>query len=96
MAWSDDRSEDAILANAPDGMTPAAFRAWRRRLGLTQAEAAAALGLGRRLVQYYELGVRAGRPAPVPRTVRLACAALALGIADWDGEGDLSPRTDVP
>lgn len=66
-------------------MTGAAFRAWRKGLGLSQAEAAARLGLARRMIQYYELGDR-GRPVPVPRTVRLACWALTRGIGDFDGE----------
>lgn len=39
-------------------------------------------------VQNYERGHRAGsdpRPVEIPRTVELACAALALGITSYDG-----------
>lgn len=56
--------------------SPADFVAWRNRLGWSQAAAAAALGLSRRWVQAYEAGEMEGRPAPVPRTVRLACQGL--------------------
>jgi DNA-binding XRE family transcriptional regulator len=61
------------------------FRAWRRTLGLSQAEAAAALGLGRRMVQYYEQGTRDGRSVPIPLPVRLACWAITQGVGDYDG-----------
>ena len=54
-------------------MTPATFHAWRKRLSFTQAEAAASLGMGLRMVQKYEAG------APIPRVVALACAAIAMG-----------------
>jgi transcriptional regulator with XRE-family HTH domain len=66
-------------------MSAEAFREWRKGLGLTQAEAADRLGLGRRVVQYYETGRRDGRPVEVPHTVRLACWALAQGVHDFDG-----------
>jgi transcriptional regulator with XRE-family HTH domain len=66
-------------------MTPEAFRAWRRALGLSQIEAATRLGLKRRQIQYWESGAREGRPVSVPLTVRLACFALAQGVADYDG-----------
>jgi hypothetical protein len=44
---------------------------WRRRLGLTQAEAGRALEISRRIVQYYESG-----EWPIPRTVTYAMAYL--------------------
>lgn len=66
-------------------MTPQAFRAWRRSLGLKQREAAERLGLKRRMVQYYERGDRNGRPVEIPLSVRLACWALSNGIGDYDG-----------
>jgi transcriptional regulator with XRE-family HTH domain len=66
-------------------MSANAFREWRKGLGLTQAEAADRLGLGRRVVQYYETGRRDGRHVEVPHTVRLACWALAQGVRDFDG-----------
>lgn len=66
-------------------MPPEAFRAWRKALGFSQKEAAAALGLKRRIVQYYEKGVRDGARIEVPRTVRLACFALTQGVKDYKG-----------
>jgi len=56
--------------------------AWRMRLGLTQAQAAAALGLSHRMYRYYERGDREdGRPVRIPRTVALAAQQLEAGKA---------------
>jgi predicted transcriptional regulator len=66
-------------------MSPLAFRRWRKALKLSQKEAAEALGLKRRVVQYYEKGERDGVPVVIPKTVRLACYALAAGQADYPG-----------
>jgi transcriptional regulator with XRE-family HTH domain len=54
-------------------------------LGLSQKEAAEALGLKRRVLQYYEKGERDGERVSVPKTVRLACYALLNGITDYHG-----------
>lgn len=67
-------------------MTPQSLKAWRKRLGWKQKEAAERLGLKKRMIQYYEKGDRNGRPVEIPLTVRLACHALAQGIADFNGE----------
>ncbi|MBI1212871.1 MAG: helix-turn-helix domain-containing protein [Alphaproteobacteria bacterium] len=61
------------------------FRRWRKSLELSQKEAADALGLKRRVVQYYEKGERDGDPVKIPRTVRLACYAILSGVADYHG-----------
>ena len=61
------------------------FKRWRKSLELSQKEAADALGLKRRVVQYYEKGERDGDPVKIPRTVRLACFAILSGIADYHG-----------
>lgn len=61
-------------------MGGALLRAWRRRTGRTQEEAARDLGLSRRMLAYYESGQHA---APV--TVLLAARALEKGV------GMLSP-----
>jgi DNA-binding transcriptional regulator YiaG len=53
---------------APDSLD---FREWRDRLGLTQDEAAAALGRTKRMIRNYEVG-----DLPVPRVVTLAMLAL--------------------
>lgn len=66
-------------------MTPDQFRAWRKSLGLKQKEAADRLGLKKRMIQYYEKGERDGKSVEIPKTVRLACYALSLGVADFDG-----------
>jgi len=66
-------------------MQPSDFKRWRKSLGLSQKEAAAALGLKRRVVQYYEKGQRDGEKVEVPKTVRLACYSLAQGIKDYNG-----------
>lgn len=52
---------------------------------LSQKEAAGALGLKRRILQYYEKGERNGEPVEVPLTVRLACYALTQGRDDYSG-----------
>lgn len=49
------------------------FIEWRRVRGLSQEEAASALGLSRRTVLAYESGER-----PIPKTVRLACRGYDL------------------
>jgi len=61
------------------------FRRWRKGLHLSQKEAADALGLKRRVVQYYEKGERDGDPVKIPRTVRLACYAILTGVDDYHG-----------
>lgn len=64
-------------------MRPQDFKRWRKTQHLSQKQAAEALGLKRRVVQYYEKGERDGEKVKIPRTVRLACAALANGLAEW-------------
>ena len=66
-------------------MHPKAFRRWRKSLGMSQKDAAAALGLKRRVVQYYEKGERQGDPIEIPKPVRLACYALSSGVTDYHG-----------
>jgi transcriptional regulator with XRE-family HTH domain len=64
---------------------PSEFKRWRKGLKLSQKEAAHALGLKRRVVQYYEKGERDGEPVKIPKTVRLACYALWKGVQDYHG-----------
>lgn len=67
-------------------MTPKDFKHWRKGvMRMSQKEAAEALGLKRRVVQYYEKGVRDGEPLAIPKAVRLACFALAQGVTDYHG-----------
>ncbi len=69
-------------------MTPRKFKRWRKRLKLSQKEAAEALGLKPRMIQYYEKGERNGEKVKIPKTVRLACYAIDQGVEDYDGGGD--------
>lgn len=70
-------------------MKPADLKRWRKWMGLSQKEAAEALGLKRRVVQYYEKGERDGETVKIPRSVRLACKALADGSTDYHGPSEL-------
>ncbi len=71
-------------------MTPSDFKRWRKSLKLSQKEAARALGLKRRMIQYYEKGERNGETVEVPKAVRLACYALTLGVTDYQGPDTLT------
>ena len=66
-------------------MEPGDFKKWRKAMGLSQKDAAHALGLKRRMIQYYEKGERDGEKVHIPLTVRLACYALAEGVIDYRG-----------
>lgn len=54
-------------------MTAQEFRDWRKRLGLTQAGAAAVLGLSVETVRAWEYGKRR---VSMPRVLGLACLYL--------------------
>jgi DNA-binding transcriptional regulator YiaG len=72
--------------SAKHGQMPASqFRAWRRSLGLKQKDAADLLGLKKRMIQYYEKGARDGKTVAIPKSVRLACYAITIGVCDYDG-----------
>ena len=62
-------------------MKAAILRQWRDRLGLSQREAADALGLSLRGYQYYEAGER-----DIGRHIALACSAVAFGLPPFDGQ----------
>jgi|APFEC2959095171_1045051.scaffolds.fasta_scaffold05081_2 transcriptional regulator with XRE-family HTH domain len=79
------RLDDDDTIDEEQVMAPEQFRAWRKALGLKQRDAADRLGLKKRMIQYYEKGKRDGKSVVIPKTVRLACAALAHGVADFDG-----------
>ncbi len=66
-------------------MSAEQFRAWRKEMGLKQKDAAELLGLKKRMIQYYEKGNRDGKAVTIPKSVRLACYALTIGISDFDG-----------
>lgn len=73
------------LSNDSNTMKPSDFKRWRKSLKLSQKEAAEALGLKRRVVQYYEKGERDGEKVQIPKYIRLACSAVAAGVSDYDG-----------
>lgn len=66
-------------------MTADDFKAWRKAMNLSQAKAAEALGVSKPTIENYERGRRRedGRPVEIPKTVALACAALAYGLPAW-------------
>ncbi len=72
-------------------MTSDDFKVWRERLGLSQQQAAEALGISKGTVVNYESGSRRDddRPVTVPKSIELACAALTFGIAP-----DFTVRTE--
>ena len=77
-------------------MTPREFAQWRKRMGYSLAQAGRALGITARTVAAYQKGEKPvpGNPAQVtdiviPRSIALACAALAAGL---DPIGELKPK----
>jgi 5-methylcytosine-specific restriction enzyme A len=80
-------------------MTPETFRAIRKdRLRLTQQDVAEITGLSVSTIQMYEAGRRRGdgRPAEIPKIVRLAYWALCHGVTDWDGTvGEMPSRSSL-
>jgi DNA-binding transcriptional regulator YiaG len=79
VVWTDeiDMAADTLwrLAQEQAGATLSSegFRQWRERKAYTLDAAAAALGISRRMVAYYEQGKK-----PIPRVVALATRALEL------------------
>lgn len=67
------------------------MQAYLDALGLTVATGAAAIGRSHDQMRNYVSGHLRGKqkkrePVEVPLVVRLACAAVALGVEDFDGE----------
>ncbi len=75
-------------------MTNDEFKAWRKHMKLPQREAADLLGISRNSVALYEIGERDGNPVVIPKSIELACAALALGIRRYSGP-DIAPPADT-
>jgi transcriptional regulator with XRE-family HTH domain len=67
-------------------VTSTQFKQWREFMGISQQEAARALGLSKGSIELYERGSRRDddRPVVVPRAVELACAALMHGITSYN------------
>jgi len=66
-------------------MKPSEFKAWRKLMKMTQKDAASALGLKSRIIQYYEKGERNGEKFAIPKAIELACYALTLGVESYAG-----------
>lgn len=64
-------------------MTTADFIALQQLLGISRAEFCRRIGIAENSGTAYALGRK-----PIPRTVAMACAALALGVVDppWPTE----------
>jgi transcriptional regulator with XRE-family HTH domain len=58
-------------------VTPASLLSWMQRLHFTKKEAALSLGISRPTLDRYLNGDK-----PIPKTVALACSALAMGIPE--------------
>jgi DNA-binding XRE family transcriptional regulator len=61
-------------------MTGEELKKWRKMMGMTQAQAANALGLSQSCLARYEseeLQRREGRPVSVPQLVEMACSLIA-------------------
>ena len=56
-------------------MSPASLIVFRKRLCLSQGLFARVIGIGQRTLIRYETGA-----SPIPKTVALACAAVAFGL----------------
>jgi DNA-binding XRE family transcriptional regulator len=69
------------------------FKRWREHMQQSQQGAADMLGLSKASIELYERGTRRDddRPVTIPKTVELACAALAHGITTY-----IAPRKYPP
>ena len=91
IVWSEelDMSADTLwrLAQEQTGVTMSAeeFRQWRKQKHYTLDEAAAALGISRRMAAYYDHGDK-----PIPRVVTLATQALTIAAMQAARRGDLT------
>jgi len=89
IVWSDelDMSADTLwrLAQEQSGLTMTAedFRQWRKQKNYTLDEAAAALGISRRMAAYYDHGDK-----PIPRVVTLATQALTIAAMQAARRGE--------
>jgi DNA-binding XRE family transcriptional regulator len=93
--WNDeiDLGADTLwrlsLEQSGEAMSPRAFREWRHRNKLSQAAAGTALGLGKRMIIYYEQGEKI-----IPKTVLLATAGYdaKMGKSDHVHDATLMAR----
>jgi DNA-binding transcriptional regulator YiaG len=81
-------------------MTGEALKAWREQRHLSRQALAEMLDIGTATLARYEIGGRMDRDRPgvtveIPKTVRLAIAALSMGILDYDGTKTVGPPSFV-
>lgn len=87
VVWVDDELELAadnlrnLAVEQSGGIGPERVLNWMARHGLTQERAAQALGVSRRMLNYYLSGAR-----PIPKTVWLAC--LGWETVQGSAQGD--------
>ncbi len=79
----------------PKRMEPHDFRKWRKHMGFSQKDAADALGLKRRMIQYYEKGERDSEKVQIPLAVALACYALTVGVTNYRGPSKKIDRQEA-
>lgn len=77
------KDRDAV---ASAEMQPEDFDAWLQHMGMSEAEAAKALGLPS------ALAVRRYREHGAPKVICLACAALAYGLPNWRAAAGIQVR----
>ena len=70
-------------------MTPDRLKLCRKGLGLSQSRFGELVGVSRMSINHYERGERHDdrRPVEIPRTVEMACAAIWLGVRDFQDLG---------
>lgn len=69
----------------PSSLTPQAFIAWRKGLGMSQSAAAKRLGISLSSVYSYENGVRKEGQVKIPLLVCLGMAAVSNNLQPYDG-----------
>lgn len=73
-------------------MTGQSMREFREARHLSREDLADLIGVSHTSIKFYEAGKRSnGTAAPIPKTVRLALAAVAGGILDYDGFTAVGP-----
>ena len=77
-------------------MSPAQLTEWRQRLNLNRVEAAAALGVSRNALAWWEAGHLGGKPRPIPRHIALACSAVAMGLPPYSERVYATPEDEQP
>jgi transcriptional regulator with XRE-family HTH domain len=75
-------------------MTNEQFKFWRERMNLSRADLAEIFDVTINTIGAWENGYRLSgthgrKDAAVPKSVQLACAAIQLGVREYDGAGPI-------